>query len=583
MKKYVFLLLVVSTAVGFFRSNEVSSALTSDSWSGVVDMFGATGLPVAAIHSTLLPDGKLLIVGAEGLPSMKSHTAIFTPTPIGQQVPASLTVPNLTVPYIYPFAQRSGDWTYFDTIFCGGASLMADGSVFFAGGSRYLQNDVEYPLRNFIFGLPHGMVLNHSNRVWTRTSTMVGTGEQLSSARWYPSVTRLSDGRMLTVAGSEAVDIALDPGNQSVTYYKNRSVELYNPATRAWTRLSTHANSPEAIWNRDYTHVFQLPAKIRGFDLLMLGEYGVPVLFAPAAVNKWSVSNQLRPDSAPGDIPNYGASTAILPLRLNDGEWGYSNGSVVTAGGLLNSTHQRSIDIYDPVADVWKPRIDMVTKRGYPSLIILPDGRILILAGSDHFGVDASDSHESNPDLGYANYLDPATGFTLARGEEAMPEVRGYHSVATLLPDGRIFVASGVTGHGGLNELGSEKPSFRYYYPDYMNKPRPILHAVYPGSSPGTTVKLGASFWIISESASPIAEVVLVGLGSMTHSFDQNQRYVQLRTLATQPVPGYPNTVNGIQVQAPSTSMLAPPGHYMLFVLDANRVPSVAKIVKLIP
>ena len=68
--------------------------------------------------------------------------------------------------------------------------------------------------------------------------------------------------------------------------------------------------------------------------------------------------------------------------------------------------------------------------------------------------------------------------------------------------------------------------------------------------------------------------VVLIGLGSMTHAFDANQRHVQL-ALAGSP------TATGATVLGPPDRQTAPPGHYMLFVLNQTHIPSIARIVRL--
>ena len=60
-----------------------------------------------------------------------------------------------------------------------------------------------------------------------------------------------------------------------------------------------------------------------------------------------------------------------------------------------------------------------------------------------------------------------------------------------------------------------------------------------------------------------------VRLGSVTHAFDQNQRYVPL---------AFTRSGTGVVVTPPASRNVAPPGHYMLFLLDTNGVPSVAKI-----
>ena len=113
---------------------------------------------------------------------------------------------------------------------------------------------------------------------------------------------------------------------------------------------------------------------------------------------------------------------------------------------------------------------------------------------------------------------------------------------------------------------GFEKATFRYYYPPYMFKTRPRITAA------PATIGYRAGFQVTT-AGPQAAEAVLVGLGSMTHSFDMNQRQIQLPVQASGP--GYA-TLGG-----PPDARVAPAGHYLLFILDANRVPSVAKIVRL--
>jgi hypothetical protein len=154
----------------------------------------------------------------------------------------------------------------------------------------------------------------------------------------------------------------------------------------------------------------------------------------------------------------------------------------------------------------------------------------------------------------------------VAIGTTDSGEVRGYHTVDLLLPDGRVLVAG---GRDVVTATSIEKPSLRYYSPPYMTSTRPELFSVPAG------VGFGQNFFVDSIGATP-AEIVLIGLGSMTHSFDSNQRYVQLIT--GQPISagnGYWRTVT----TGPSDSLAAPPGYYMLFVVDAQGIPSKAKII----
>ena len=159
-------------------------------------------------------------------------------------------------------------------------------------------------------------------------------------------------------------------------------------------------------------------------------------------------------------------------------------------------------------------------------------------------------------------------GFSVGLGAADGGEVRGYHSVSLMLPDGRVLVAG---GRDVSTPDSVEKPSFRYYYPHYMFAPRPrILTAP-------TQIAFGTSFSILSVGARPPAEIVLVSLGAMTHSFDQNQRSIQLTLGANVQVA---TDVTLTIAVSPYGPQVAPPGYYMLFVLDGQRIPSIARIVR---
>jgi galactose oxidase len=80
---------------------------------------------------------------------------------------------------------------------------------------------------------------------------------------------------------------------------------------------------------------------------------------------------------------------------------------------------------------------------------------------------------------------------------------------------------------------------------------------------------------LVGSSTVKATDAVLMALPSMTHSFDQNQRSVQVKL---QTVADGTNSRLSV-ITGPADASVAPPGYYMLFLLDANRVPSVAKMV----
>jgi hypothetical protein len=530
-----------------------------DYWSQLEAWQTTTGWWAAPVHVSLQQDGSLLFHGGT-----RSDRVWVNTTAAGiegfRMVPgsptASVTVTSIDEPVDIQLL-TAGPWNTFDNLLCAGHAHMADGSVFIAGGTRSFLNSTtsEY----FAEGLAYSTRSTATD--WVRLAgNMLGAPPGEQPARWYPTVTRLADGRMLVAGGADLVSIPSP----------NLTAESYTPAAGTWAMISTYSETPSEIWNRDYTHTFVLPRTIGGYELVSLGEPGVAVFNTPVTPPPWRVSQTFRPGSdayqairkVKGtfngvDGPNFGASTVMLPLRLQDGEWGYDNGSLLTVGGPEGSIQSHSADIYSPVTDTWRASIDIGAQRHHPSTVLLPSGQVLIVNGTS---ADAG--------VTSAHYINLMDGLSSHPGADAGGDLRGYHSVAILLPDGRVLVGG---GRNAADDLNTERADFRYYYPVYMFAPRPRI------TTAPASIGLGATFTIRTTGNQPV-EVVLTGLGSMTHAVDMNQRWIQLKLVSAAPdgAGGFTCTI-----QAPASPQLAPPGPYLLWVLDVSRTPSVSAPVLL--
>jgi galactose oxidase-like protein len=233
----------------------------------------------------------------------------------------------------------------------------------------------------------------------------------------------------------------------------------------------------------------------------------------------------------------------------------YRPGKILYAGGGNPPTRTAEVIDLNLPSPRWRAVASMANGRRMLNLTLLPDGRVLASGGTSASGF-------SNP-AGAVHALevwDPATERWTTWASNAVTRV--YHSGMVLLPDGRLVSAGSGDGSNLPNEENAE-----IFEPPYLfNGPRPRITSV-PGQ-----ITIGSAVSLDSPDAASITTVSLLRLNATTHSHDMNQRYVGLT---------FTRSGTTLSLSIPASKNQVPPGHYMLFILNGNGVPSVARMVRL--
>ena len=342
-----------------------------------------------------------------------------------------------------------------------------------------------------------------------------------TDARFYSTSLTLSDGRALTLYGSAS-----------------KSIEVYDPAVGTW---STPIVMPPAMNHHVYyPWTYLLPDG----KLFIAGPHDPTHRFdwnnAAATLETFPTINGNR--STGGEK----GSATMLILRPPDYQV-----RVIIAGGNTPSTESTAeiIDLSQPVPS-WTALPNLNVVRPFQvQTTLLPDDRIALAGGAT-----------PGPDGGPIELYDPknpASGWVQG---PFMKYVRGYHSSMVMMPDGSLIC-------GGDPQVGGIPTNHERYKPGYFNVARPtILNAP-------TTINHGVVFTIDTPDANNIAEVILMYPGAVTHGFNMTQRGVEC--VVNVPTP------NTLEVTAPPNANIAPPGWWIVFILDGNRIPSVGRWIRL--
>ncbi|HKB68280.1 MAG TPA: galactose oxidase-like domain-containing protein [Pyrinomonadaceae bacterium] len=265
---------------------------------------------------------------------------------------------------------------------------------------------------------------------------------------------------------------------------------------------------------------------------------------APAGVESFATGKGDR--TTPGEK----GTSVLLILRPPD----YKPIAYIMGGQF--PTVEKSAQQIDlsALAPAWVDLPDLKNARNKQfTATLLPDGRVFIAGGI-----------EGGADGGPCEIFDPRNpGAGWVEGPN-IKFVRSYHSSFLLLQDGSILGG----GAPPNNALPPFTPHERFF-PGYFDKLRPVITG-----APGT-INYGGNFKIDTPTPPDISEVVLLRAGATTHGFNMGQRGIECVIAGRGP--------GTLDVKTPPNANLAPPGWYLLFILDSDRVPSEGQWIRLTP
>jgi hypothetical protein len=370
-------------------------------------------------------------------------------------------------------------------------------------------------------GDPRAVIFDPVTDGWSATGSM-------AQGRYYPTTTVLPNGEILAISGS-------DETSTVVTI-----PEVGNGST--WRRLT---NAGLSIPNPYYPAMFVAP----NGNVFLAGFQATTRYLSTAGNGAWTtVGNRVVADRRLG--------SAVM----------YAPGKILYAGGGDPPTSSAEVIDLNQAAPAWRSVPGMRFARRQMNATILANGEILVTNGTSGPGFNdvAQAVHE-------AELWNPSTETWTTMAREVVG--RTYHSASMLLPDGRVL--SSGSGEGGGVSFENSQLTAQIFNPPYLFNAdgtpaaRPVI------TSAPSSISYGSSFTVQTPDAGSVTRGNLIRLSSVTHAFNQSQLIYPLTFSATGPTT--------VQAAAPTNGNLAPPGPYLLFLLNVQGVPSVAKVVTVGP
>jgi FtsP/CotA-like multicopper oxidase with cupredoxin domain len=452
-------------------------------------------------------------------------------------------------------------------IFCTGHSFLPDGRLVIAGGTLdYQSGDADKGTLKGFTGACEAYLLDPLLEDFIRVASM-------RDGRWYPSLITLADGRVLATSGlSTALQAPDAKGNQFSKI--NEEHEIYSESA-SWVFNGTLVKNAQmqkenSTWPL-YPHLFVIrDGRLFYSGGHVFGSNNLAPGWLDSSTNTFTEIN-LAPETNVFD-PNSTefylgrrdqSASVLLPPAQAQRVMVMGGGGVKDLSKPLDGNTNPEIGIAKVhVIDLLAPKPAFAAARSmhlpriHLNAVLLPDRTVLVSGG------EAKLEAASEAALQAEIYHPSSDTWTVA-AKASVP--RMYHSIAMLLPDGRVITAgsnpeSADPGGGDLR--------LELYHPPYLFRgPRPFIQSVAQEWQYGATVE------IHTPQAEDIQWAQIIRPMATTHSWDSNQRLVD--------VPFRKHGLCHLEAHVPHEPTIAPPGWYMLFITDRNGIPSVAKWIRL--